>query len=324
MAKSFESLLKKSKYAMVIGIGGGGDVVGTIPTSRYLRWLEIPTIIGGLTWERYVNDPEPGPRKMEEIIDIEQLSPTVGLASGKTRTTKGIVFTESAVAEFLKERTVLVDLNKGVRGIINGLDEANEKLGVDLFIGIDVGGDVLGEGPEEGLHSMLADSMMLSAMTNLRVPAVLGVLGGCTDGELTFEQFNKQVAKIAEHGGLLGARGLTPEDVAVLEEVIPHTKTEPSALAIKAARGFRGDVAIRRGYRTVALTPLSALTFYFDPKVVFDHISRVAKDLVPTRSLDEAQAVLERANLPSELAFERSYTWKRYIENDKLFDKGQK
>ena len=91
MAKSFESLLKKSKYAMVIGIGGGGDVVGTIPTSRYLRWLEIPTIIGGLTWERYVNDPEPGPRKMEEIVDIERLSPTVGLASGKTRTTKGIV-----------------------------------------------------------------------------------------------------------------------------------------------------------------------------------------------------------------------------------------
>ena len=324
MSKSFESLLEKSKHAMIIGIGGGGDVVGTIPTSRYLRWLEIPTIIGGLTWERYVNDPEPGPRKMEEIVEIERLSPTVGLASGKTRTTKGIVFTESAVAEFLKERTVLVDLNKGVQGIIDGLDEANEKLGVDLFIGIDVGGDVLGEGPEEGLHSMLADSMMLSAMANLEVPSVLGVLGCCCDGELILEEFSRQLAKIAAHGGLLGARGLTLEDVAVLEEVIPHTKTEASALAVKAARGFRGDIAIRGGYRTVALTSMSALTFYFDTNVVFDHISRVAKDLVPTRSLEEAQAVLERANLPSELAFERSYTWKRYIENDKLFDKGRK
>lgn len=321
MLKSLESLLKTSKYAMIIGVGGGGDVVGTIPTSRYLRWLGIRTIIGGLTWERYVNDPEPGPRKMEEIVEIERLSPTVGLATGKTRTTKGVRFTESAVAEVMKEKTVLVDLNKGVQGVVDGLNEANEKLGVNLFIGIDVGGDVLGEGTEEGLHSMLADSMMLAAMVNLRVPTVLGVLGGCTDGELTSEQFNRQVAKISEHGGLLGARGLTPEDVAVLEEVIPHTKTEPSALAVKAARGFRGDVDIRGGYRTVSLAPLSALTFYFDTRVVFDRISKVAKDLVPTRSLDEANEIILRAGLPSELNFERNFTWKRYIEKDRLYTK---
>jgi len=317
MAKSLDALLKGSKYAMIIGVGGGGDVVGTIPTSRYLRWLNIRTIIGGLTWERYVNDPEPGPRKMEEILEIERLSATVGLANEKTRTTKGVRFTEAAVAGVLKEKTVLIDPNQGVQGVIDGLNEAIEKLSVDLFIGIDVGGDVLADGSEGGLHSMLADSMLLAAMVNLRVPAVLGVLGCCADGELTFEQFNKQVAKIASYGGLLGARGLTPEDVATLEEVIPYTKTESSALAVKAAQGIIGDFYIRGGYRKVTLTPMSALTFYFDPRVVFDRISKVAKDLVTTRSLDEAQAVLERANLPSELTFERSYVWKRYSEKDK-------
>jgi hypothetical protein len=319
MGESLEVLVKESSCAMVLGIGGGGDVVGTLPTSRYLRWLGLQTLVGGLTWERYVNDPEPGPRKMEEIVEIKRLSATVGLANARTQTTKGIRFTEAVVAEVLNEETVLVDLNRGVQGVIEGLNEAIERLGVDLFVGIDVGGDVLADGSEEGLRSMLADSMVLASMVNLKVPAVLGVLGCCTDGELSLKQFNQQVAKIASYGGFLGARGLTPDDLKVLDEVIPETKTESSALAVKAARGLQGEIEIRGGYRKVLLTPMSAMTFYFDPRVVFDRVSKVAKELVPTRSLDEAQEVLERAGVPSELTFERNYVWKRYAASDRLF-----
>ncbi len=321
---SFESIIKESKHAMVIGVGGGGDIVGTISTSRYLRWLGLKTLIGGLTWERYVNDPEPGPRKMGEIVEIELISATVGLANEKTRTTNGVRFTESAVAGLLKENTLLVDLNNGVQGVIDGLNEAIEKLGVDLFMGIDVGGDVLAGGSEPGIHSMMADSMMLSAMANLKVPAVLGVLGCCMDGELTFEEFNNQLAKVASHGGLLGGWGLTREDVRVIEEILPHTKTEASALAVKSARGIRGEVEIRGGYCRVNVTPISAMTFFIDPKVVYDCISKVAKDLITTGSLDEAQSVLERFKLPSELTFERNFAWKKYADNDKLMDKGRK
>lgn len=53
--------------------------------------------------------------------------------------------------------------------------------------------------------------------------------------------------------------------------------------------------------------------------MVFDRISRVAKKLVPTRSLEEAQGVLEREGVPSELTFERNYMWKRYTVSDRLF-----
>jgi hypothetical protein len=316
--ESFEGLIKRSKRALVLGIGGGGDVVGAIPTSRYLRWLGLDTVLGGLTWERYVNDPEPGPRKFREILNLKRLSRTVGLANTRTRTEKGVRFTESVVAEVLKEEIVLVDLNEGVQGVIQGLNEAMEKLEVDLFVGVDAGGDVLASGDEKRLKSMLADSMMLAAMVSLKVPAVLGVFGCCADGELTFDEFVKQVCKIAGYGGLLGARGLTPEDIEELDRVIPKTKTESSALAVKAARGLRGEVEIRGGLRKVLVTPMCALTFYFNPKVVFEHISKVAKDLVPTRTLEEAQAVLERAGVPSELTFERNYVWKRYAERDEL------
>jgi hypothetical protein len=312
--RSFEKIVKQSRRALVLGIGGGGDIVGAVPTSRYLRWLDIETVLGGLTWERYVNDPEPGPRRFDEILDLKRLSHTVGLASAKTRTEKGIRFTESIVAEVLGEETVLVDLNEGVQGVIRGLNDVIEKLGLDLFVGVDVGGDVLASGEEKGIKSMLADSMVLAAMVNLEVPAILGVFGCCTDGELTFEEFIKQVGKISEYGGLLGARGLTPEDVEVLDLIIPKTKTESSALAVRAAKGFRGEVEIRGGLRKVSVTPVCAITFYFDPRVVFERISKVAKDLVPTRTLEEAQTVLDRAGLPSELTFERNFVWKQYAD----------
>jgi len=315
---SLEELVKARQKAIVLGVGGGGDVVGTIPTSRCLRTLGLTTIVGGLTWERYVNDPEPGPRKLDEIEDLKLVSKTVGLANKNTKTTKGVKFTESVVAEFLGEETLLVDLNEGVQGVIEGLNEAIEKLDVDLFVGIDVGGDILASGQEEGLHSMLADSMMLSVMCFLKVPTVLGVLGGGADGELTFDQFITQLSKVAKYGGLLGARGLTPGDVETLEKLIPKTKTESSALAVKAAKGVVGEIPIRGGYRKVWLSPLSAITFYLDPKVVFEKVNLVAKKLVSSKSLDEAQVVLEKSGVPSELTFERNYVWKQFAENDEL------
>jgi len=323
MTKSLETLVDEANYALVIGIGGGGDVVGTIPTARYLRWLGLNTLLGGTTWERYVVDPEPGPRRMDEIVNIKLLSDTVGLANAQTQTTKGIRFTESIVAEALGVETVLVDLNRGVQGVISGLNEAMEKLGIDLFVGIDVGGDVLAEGTEQGLSSMLADSMMLAAMVNLKVPSVLGMLGYGSDGEVGFQQLSENIARIAGYGGFLGARGLTPDDLKALDEVIKNTKTEATALAVEAARGRVGEVGIRGDYRKVMLTPASAITFYFDPRVIFERVSKVAKELVQTRSLEEAQQVLERLGVPSELTFERNYVWKKYAANDKLYGGGR-
>jgi len=161
--------------------------------------------------------------------------------------------------------------------------------------------------------------MVLASMVNLKVPSLLGVLGCCTDGELTLEQFNQQVASTASYGGFLGARGLVPDDLKVLDGIIPKTKTESSALAVKAARGLQGEIKIRGGRRKVVLTPMSAMTLYFDPRIVFDRINGAAKELVPTRSLDEAQEVLERLGLRSELTFERNYTWKGYPASDRPF-----
>ena len=48
MLKSFS----KYKKALVIGIGGGADIVGTIPTKFFLESNGINCQLAGLPWER--------------------------------------------------------------------------------------------------------------------------------------------------------------------------------------------------------------------------------------------------------------------------------
>jgi hypothetical protein len=109
----------------------------------------------------------------------------------------------------------------------------------------------------------------------------------------------------------------------VLDEVIKNTKTEATALAVEAAKGKVGEFEIRGGQRKALLTPASAVTFFFDPRTIFERVSKVAKELVQTKSLDEAQEVLERMGVPSELTFERNYVWKKYSSSDKLYGGGK-
>ena len=56
-SQSLEKILLGSKKAILIGIGGGGDIVGTLPTARLLELFNIEYILGGLPWERSVIDP---------------------------------------------------------------------------------------------------------------------------------------------------------------------------------------------------------------------------------------------------------------------------
>jgi len=75
-----EELIVQTSRALVIGIGGGGDVIGAIPTRSYLEFLGVETVLGGLTWERKVSDPQPGPRGIKELEGVEQLNEYSALA----------------------------------------------------------------------------------------------------------------------------------------------------------------------------------------------------------------------------------------------------
>lgn len=306
---SLEGILKKSKKAILIGIGGGGDVVGTIPTAGLLRMFDIEYILGGLPWERFVYDPVPGPRSFDEIKNARPLNDTVWFANKDTVTTTGVRFAESEMAEIYGNEVLLFDITRGVAGVIDGLLKAMKGLGADLVIGIDVGGDCIAFGHEEGLASPLADAIMTAALREIQIQkefnAILGVFGYGSDGELTPQELEKSLSVISGEGGFLGAWGITPSILRELERVTSKVHTEASRIPVECAKGARGEGAIRGETRKVYLSTASTLTFYLSPQVVYEKVSEPARLVSTSKSIEEANEALHSIGLFTELDLER-------------------
>jgi hypothetical protein len=305
--RSLENILKKSKRAIIIGIGGGGDIVGTIPTARLLDMFGIDCILGGLPWERSVFDPIPGPRVFSEIKNLRPLNDTVWFANKDTVTATGVRFAETEMAEIYEKEMLLVDITKGVVGVVNGLNKAMSELNADLLIGIDVGGDSIGFGDEKGLASPLADAIMTASLSELsrKYDTLLGLFGYGSDGELTPDELESSLSLISREGGFLGAWGITAEILREMEMVISKIPTEASRIPVECAKGERGEKYIRRETRKVYLSTASTVTFYLSPVVVVEKVSKPARLVLGSKSLDEANEALHSIGLFTELDLER-------------------
>jgi hypothetical protein len=305
-----ELLLRGSQRPLVIGMGGGGDVVGALATAEFARIYDrAEPVLGGLAWERRPIDPMPGPRSTDEIEDVQELAPGVLLAGPGTRVRgRDVAFAESRMAEFLGEPTVLVTLEGGPGAIASGLRDAAGQLGADALIFIDVGGDVLAQGGEPGLRSPLCDALMLAAAGRLAhtgVPVLAGVFGIGCDAELTPAEVLDRLATVASRGGLCGVRGLTDGVASRLEAAIERVETEASAQAVRAFRGAAGLVPIRGGARTVELSPAATFTFYLDVEATIGACGRLARAVDAAASLEEANEALNALGVRTELDLER-------------------
>lgn len=290
--------------ALVYGIGGGGDVVGTVPTARLLEDHGVDTVIGGVPWERAVLDPTPGPYGLDEIEGIERVSETVALADGETQSRDGVRFAESNVAAHYGERVALVDVRDGPGAVAAGLTAAADALDLDVIVGVDAGGDALAQGHEPGIRSPIADATGVAALATADVPTVLGVYGYGSDGELTQAELDDSLAVVAGEGGLLGAWGLTSRVVAELTDLLADVETEASRLPVEAAGGGLGERSIRGGDRQLRLTAASTVTFYLDPVAV----AAVSDPVARIRSANGIEAVnreLRDAGYVTELSIER-------------------
>jgi hypothetical protein len=308
-ANSLEDLLRASSRALVVGVGGGGDVVGALASARFLEFVGLEFILGGVSWERAEYDPVPGPRRLSETRNVRALHPYAWIANRDSQTDTGAFFAESHMAAALGQEVLLVDINGGAAGVVDGLQAAMQQLGADLLVGIDVGGDSLAEGGEPGLRSPLADSIMLAAWAELQrrgVRALWGVFGYGSDGELTVDEIERALGRVAAAGGLLGSWSLTAKVVTELEEIVKTVPTEASAIPLQCFRGASGTRTIRGGSRSLKLTPLTALTFFMSPIALFDSLSRPARAVDRSTSLDEANAALHAIGIGTELDFERS------------------
>lgn len=299
--------LTNSKLALAVGIGGGGDALGTIPTRNSLKRSNFDVMIGSVVWERIVIDPKPGPRSIEELENLEGIiCETVCIASGRTKVVNGVVPQICRIADALNERVLILDITKGPKKLADGIKKACEHLSTDIIIGIDVGGDVLATGKEKGLSSPLCDSICLAALANSGVKSIIGIYGIGCDGELKLHELERRLSEVASKGCLLGAIGMTKDDIALMEMLLGRVHTEASRLAALSAKGLMGEVPIRSGERTAQVSIFSSITFFLDAKALFE-LSTLARAVADAGSLEEANEALHSLGIKTELDFEREY-----------------
>ncbi len=304
-----ELMLRRSSRPLVIGMGGGGDVVGALATAELARIYDgADPVLGGMTWERGPIDPVPGPRHVSEIVGGKALAPGIILAAAETRVRdREVYFAESRMAEFLEQPTVLIDIHGGPASIAAGLSATVTQLGCDLLVFIDVGGDVLAHGEEQGLRSPLCDAIMLAAAERLArdgQPVLAGVFGIGCDAELTPSEVLVRLAGVAAAGGICGARGLTEPVAARLEAAMRFVPTEASAQAVRAFRGASGLATIRGGSRSLELSLAAAVTFYLDVPATVEAAGRLARAVADAEGLREANEALHRLGVRTELDLE--------------------
>jgi hypothetical protein len=292
----------------VLGVGGGGDVVGALSAARLCQSFGTEFRLGGVAWERFPIDPYPGPRSLDQILGGKPLGPAAVLADANTTTPEGVAFSESRMAEFICTETVLLDVTRGPAAVAEGVAAAAAVLECDLCLTVDVGGDILAHGDEPGLASPLCDAVMLAAAARLapELPTVAAVYGAGCDGELTPAEVMERIAELGRIGALLGAWGLTPAVAEQIEAAARTVPTEASLMAVRCARGETGTATIRGGRRTVELSPLGGLTFFFDPALAVAEAAPLASAVAGASDLEAAQAVLAATGIRTELDLERA------------------
>lgn len=291
---------------LVAGVGGGGDVVGCVPTADLLAAHGVEPVLGGLAWERVPHDPHPGPWPVDELQAVDPVAPGVVEATGEARTPDGVRFAETRAADLLPWRVLLLDAAAGPVGLGDGLDEAAQALDLDAAVALDAGGDAIATGREEGVRSPLADAVSLAAFDRLDRPSCVGVLGWGSDGELDREALREAYRRAAAGGGILGAWGITPSTARRMDPLLEAVPTEASRIPVEAARGQVGPRSIRDGRRTVDVGPESAVTFYFRWEPVVDQ-SETVPLLADAASIEAADEALREAGFPTELAYEREW-----------------
>ncbi len=290
----------ESKKALVFGIGGGGDIVSTIPVANFFRRFGFEVYHGSIVWDRIVVDPKPGPRSLTELEGIRIVNDCVGIADERVRTREGFTPNIAKAAKHLG-KIVALDITKGPKKLAKEIKNFAREEEVSLIAGVDAGGDAISVGFESGVRSPLADAMCVAALS--RLDGIVAVTGFGSDGELRIEELLLNISEILRRGGMLGCSSMGREDYELMKKVVGEVTTEASMIPILAYEGKLELKKLRKG-RTALINPLCTLVFYFKAQSVFE-INDAAKIVENAESFEEANDSLHSAGILTEYDFER-------------------
>ncbi len=285
----------KADKALIIGMGGGGDVISAVYVKEFFEKFGVECICGGVVWERYRRDRKPGPRDIDEINGIRKICSTLGYISGNETIgeLKPII---SQVAEFLGVKILAVSIKRGVKPLKLDLKNFIRENSVDLVIAVDAGGDSLGRGFEASLISPLADSMMLATLNESQ--SILAVVGFGSDGELERQLIERYLSEM--HSSILGVSMVEVGDEFL--EFLRSVESEASKIPALARSGYYGEHLLWGEIR-LDVSILNSLIFYLNLNDVYRK-SEIASLLEETESIYQANMILNELGIKTELDLE--------------------
>jgi len=306
MKSSLTEIALKSNNAMIMGVGGGGDVILTIPLANYLELLGVENItVGGVSSQWW--NPEGGSRVDHFVIgprvyDVTKLenaelwAPMVARVNSESRFD---IYrsAEAAVSDVVPWDVFVGGLSQGVVGLRDSLNQLIQERKMDLFIGADIGAHSFHDGKETSPpFTTLVSLMSLSAMIQLDCPVVFGFAGYTCDAEMETEELDERLGRIMRAGGYLGAYGLTQKDV---KDYLAACEAFPDPIEPFVAHAAQGDFGLKRvpvmapWGRRAYVTPLSAIYLFLDPQIMVNEVSTGVKALMETRSMAEAEKIYQ-------------------------------
>jgi hypothetical protein len=288
-------LARNTQGIFLMGCGGGGDIIQTIPVMNYLRHFGVERFVLGdyaiKWWDK------PGQISMGcEVLSLDWLQPSdrihpdVAIISSETRVQAGIgqgqTIHETVITQEFGIPTVSVSLRRGAQGVLAAVQEVMRYFDLTLFMAVDIGADSFYSGKETTVLSPLADA--ISLFVAKEVVGLFALAGYGCDAEMPARDLDQNVAQVMRAGGFLGGHGLTPQDVADLSRILDQFPNEMvEQWPRDAARGKLGTQYCK-GWWPIEVTPLAAITLFFDPAAIMA-VNPLPAALGNTRSLLEAE-----------------------------------
>ncbi len=181
----FDKRIDNYTKALVIGTGGGNDIVSTLIPAQHLQKQGIKTDIAGIlspaATHRYNNN-------LEQVVNV--------VGENVTRTIPSpneceISFVDALLPNILQKSNLEIDTiynfstRFGTSRLVEKVSELISRKGYDLVVAVDVGGDILARGTDDKhLLSPLMDFTSLYLIGQISTDVLLLEFGLGTDGEL--------------------------------------------------------------------------------------------------------------------------------------------
>jgi hypothetical protein len=288
----FENRLRAAERVLLLGAGGGYDVLGAIPLLVELRQRGVQAHLASVSFTAL-------DRLGGAVPDTEH--PILFAVSGSSSTPDSYC-PEAWLARWLDhtldDREPVWALAKaGVRPLRRALDALIRRLGIDLLVLVDGGIDLTLRGDETSIGTPSEDLATLCAAAGLDVSSIALCVGFGTELRegIPHAQVLERFAELERRGAFLGAQTLhlsTPggaayRDALSFVQAGQHDQrgTHVHQVVLAAMEGQFGSPA-----PDVWISPLASLCWYFD-------VRGLAASHLFLDNLEETETMFEVTNV---------------------------